>query len=157
MPWKAWAEGLVRKASGAREARVAGERCRTWGAGKGTSPEEPSPCLDDGRVLRTAELLDSSAQGVMGLPCVFRVLQELLEMALGGTVLGDRPPPKSLSPGAGEGAPLDCLCPSGEERWGQAGGEGDQYPGWLLTADRSHGQCHPAGEPGLAWDRERTL
>lgn len=72
------------KASGDREARVAGGRCRGWGARKGTSPEEPSLCLYDGRVLRTAELLESSDQGMIRLPCVFHVLQELLEITLGG-------------------------------------------------------------------------
>lgn len=71
---------------------------------------------------------------------------------------GDRPRPKALSPGVGEGAPLTCICPSGEKGWGQEGGEGDQRPRWLLTADCSRGQCHTAGErPGLAWDREKAL
>lgn len=79
------------KASGDREARVAGGRCRGWGARKGPSPEEPSLCLYDRRVLRMAELLESSDQGVIGLP-YFSGPAGAAGDNFGGVVLGGQAP-----------------------------------------------------------------
>lgn len=77
------------KASGDREASVAGGRL-------GDQDKEGDKlggawCLSNWRVLQTAELLDSSDQGMIQPPCILRVLQKLLETTLGGRSGGQAP------------------------------------------------------------------